>query len=204
MASQKNSGKSKTHKIRTLCLTGGPGAGKTAVADVIKREFQGKVLVLPEAASLLYHGGFPRAESDEEVKRVQEAIYHVQRNAEALARVKKTRACLVVCDRGTLDSAAYFPGGLNKFLKEVGSDLKSELGRYDRVLHMETPGANMGYDFSNPVRTESSREALALDKRIQSVWGSHPNRFLVKSRESFLTKVTEVIEIIRSEIEQHG
>ena len=110
-------------KLRTLCLTGGPGAGKTAVADVIKREFQSHIYVLPETASLLYNGGFPRAENPEELKRVQAAIYHVQRHAEALAKVKQNNARFLVCDRGTIDSAAYFPGGLSKFLKAVESNL---------------------------------------------------------------------------------
>jgi len=189
-------------KLRTLCLTGGPGAGKTAVADVIKHEFQSKIYVLPETASLLYNGGFPRAENDEELKRVQAAIYHVQRHAEALAKVKQNKARILVCDRGTIDSAAYFPGGLSKFLKSVETNLEKELGRYDIVLHMETPPANMGYDFSNPVRTESSKEALELDQKIQSVWKSHPNRIVIRSRESFLNKVTEVVEIIRRELEE--
>jgi thymidylate kinase len=189
-------------KLRTLCLTGGPGAGKTAVADVIKREFQSQIYVLPETASLLYNGGFPRAENAEELKRVQAAIYHVQRHAEALAKVKQNKARILVCDRGTLDGGAYYPGGLFRFLKEVESNLEKELDRYDIVLHMETPAANMGYDFSNPVRTESSKEALLLDRKIQNVWKSHPNRIVIKSRESFLNKVTEVVEIIRRELEE--
>lgn len=189
-------------KLKTLCLTGGPGAGKTAVADVLKREFQNKIFVLPESASLLYHGGFPRAENPAELKTVQSAIYHVQRYAEVLAGVKQNKARLLVCDRGTLDGAAYYPGGLSKFLIQVGSDLDTELNRYDVVLHMETPAANMGYDFSNPVRNESSKEALQLDRKIQNVWKSHPNRFVIQSRESFLNKVSEVVEFVRQELNE--
>jgi len=149
---------------------------------------------------MLYNGGFPRAENSEELKRVQSAIYHVQRHAEALAKVKQNKARILVCDRGTIDSAAYFPGGLSKFLKAVESSVEKEMARYDIVLHMETPAANMGYDFSNPVRNETSKEALMLDRKIQNVWKAHPNRIVVKSRESFLKKVTEVVEIIRQEL----
>jgi thymidylate kinase len=186
--------------LKIICLTGGPGAGKTAVADVLKREFQNKIFVLPETASLLYSGGFPRAENPQELKRVQSAIYHVQHHAEEFAKVRKNRAQILVCDRGTLDCGAYYPGGVKRFLQDVGSSLRTELARYDMVLHMETPNANQGYDFSNPVRNESSKEALALDHRIQSVWKNHPSRHVIKSRESFLNKVTEVVELVRNEI----
>ncbi|MEO5667444.1 MAG: ATP-binding protein [Bdellovibrionota bacterium] len=186
--------------LKIVCLTGGPGAGKTAVADVLKREFQNKVFVLPETASLLYNGGFPRAENAAELKRVQAAIYHVQHHAEEFAKVRKNRAQILVCDRGTLDCAAYYPGGLKRFLGDVDTSLRTELARYDIVLHLETPGANMGYDFSNPVRNETSKEALLLDRRIQGVWAGHAHRHVIKAQESFLTKVTEVVELIRNEM----
>jgi len=189
--------------LRIICLTGGPGAGKTAVADVLKREFQNKIFVLPETASMLYNGGFPRAENAAELKRVQSAIYHVQRHAEEFAKVRKNRAQVLVCDRGTLDCAAYFPGGLKHFLNEVDTSLRTENARYDVVLHLETPDANMGYDFSNPVRNESSKEALLLDRRIQDVWKEHPLRHVIKAQESFLSKVTEVVELIRGEMRVH-
>lgn len=188
-------------KLKIICLTGGPGGGKTAVADVLKREFQHRVFVLPETASLLYNGGFPRAEGRSQMQQVQMAIYHVQKHAEALAQTKTSKAKILLCDRGTLDCAAYFPGGLGAFLKEIGSSERKECGRYKKVIHLETPGASRGYDFSNPVRTESPDEALKLDRKIQKVWSSHPNRILIQSRDSFLHKVSEVVDIVRAELD---
>jgi thymidylate kinase len=188
-----------SEKIHFVCLTGGPGAGKTAIADVIKREFQTRVLVIPETATLLYSGGFPRSDQDEEHRYIQKAIYHVQANSELLARSRYERARLIVCDRGTLDGAAYFPGGRAPFLKAVKSSLTKEFNRYDGVIHLETPNANMGYDFSNAMRTESNKGALELDERTQSVWAGHPNRILIKSRSSFIEKVVEVLDLLRKE-----
>lgn len=182
-----------------VCITGGPGAGKSAISDVIKREFHHGVLVLPETATMLYSGGFPRGEDNKELRVIQSAIYHVQSNAEAIAKLRHQKANLIVCDRGTLDGAAYFPGGRNAFLKTVGSSLKKELARYDMLIHLETPGSSMGYDFSNPMRTESNREAMELDEKTQSVWAGHPKRVLIKSRSSFIEKVVEVLDLIRNE-----
>jgi thymidylate kinase len=186
-------------KIRFVCITGGPGAGKTAITDVVKREFQQGVLVLPETATMLYSGGFPRGEDSSELRVIQQAIYYVQSNAEKIAQLRHQKANLIVCDRGTLDGAAYYPGGRQPFLRAVKSTLEEELSRYDMLIHLETPGAKMGYDFSNPMRTESNREALELDERTQEVWSGHTKRFLIKSRSSFIEKVVEVLDLIRNE-----
>ena len=46
--------------VRFVVLTGGPGAGKTAVMEAAKQIFAQDVMILPEAASIVYSGGFPR------------------------------------------------------------------------------------------------------------------------------------------------
>ena len=43
-----------------IVLTGGPGGGKTTAADLYRREIGEKVVVVPEAAMILFSGGFPR------------------------------------------------------------------------------------------------------------------------------------------------
>lgn len=48
------------HKRRRVVLTGGPGAGKTATLELIRQSFCEHVKVLPEAAGILFGGGFPR------------------------------------------------------------------------------------------------------------------------------------------------
>ena len=44
------------HRRRRVVLTGGPGAGKTAVLELIRRSFCRHVLVLPESAGPLVAG----------------------------------------------------------------------------------------------------------------------------------------------------
>jgi adenylate kinase len=70
---------------RLVVLTGGPGAGKTAVLEVVRRNFHRGVAVLPEAASILFSGGFPRRKDLPGHRAVQRAIYHVQRELERIA-----------------------------------------------------------------------------------------------------------------------
>lgn len=44
-------------KCCRVVLTGGPGGGKTTAADLDRREIGDEVVVVPEAATLLYFGG---------------------------------------------------------------------------------------------------------------------------------------------------
>jgi dephospho-CoA kinase len=43
-----------------IVLTGGPGGGKTTAADLFRREIGERVVVVPETATMLFAGGFPR------------------------------------------------------------------------------------------------------------------------------------------------
>ena len=186
--------------IKKIVLTGGPGAGKTAVLEIIQRQFAKELSTIPESASILYGGGFPRAASREERRWVQKAIYHTQDCAEHLALLRSRGARAVICDRGTLDGLAYWPGTSKGFFHAVGSSLMHELHRYDVVIHMETAAKSSGYDLSNPLRIESVVEAQRLDLKIQKVWSKHPKRYFVGSRSSFLEKIDEVFAVLKSEL----
>ena len=71
---------SRTH-LR-IVLSGGPGGGKTTAADLFRREIGDRVVIVPEAATILFQGGFPRTEDPAALKIVQTAIFHVQRHLE--------------------------------------------------------------------------------------------------------------------------
>jgi hypothetical protein len=51
--------RSELHRPRMVVITGGPGAGKTALIEVARRHFCHHVGFSPEAASILFRGGFP-------------------------------------------------------------------------------------------------------------------------------------------------
>ena len=60
-----------------VVLTGGPGGGKTTAADLFRREIGERVVIVPEAATLLFAGGFPRPQDPAAQRAVQRAIFHV-------------------------------------------------------------------------------------------------------------------------------
>lgn len=173
-----------------IVLTGGPGGGKTTAADLFRREIGERVVIVPEAATLLFMGGFPRSGEALAHRAAQRAIYHVQRNLED-AQSAHYPGRILLCDRGTVDGAAYWPGKPDDFFEEVGSTLDTELARYDAVIFFETAAVGgSGIEGGNPVRSESLDEAVALDSRLRKLWSRHSNFTLVPHNPSFFKKIT--------------
>ena len=190
------------HQARRVVLTGGPGAGKTAVLELVRQSFCAHVVTLPEAAGIVLGGGFPRGPETPLRQAAQRAIYHVQRELEAVGDARA--AAIVVCDRGTVDGAAFWPVTGGKTLwSAVGSTLDDELGRYAVVIHLRTPAVGSGYyNHRNPLRLETEEEAAAIDNRIARLWADHPRRFEIAATAQFLDKAARAIEILRQELPQ--
>jgi predicted ATPase len=186
-----------SHEPRLVVLTGGPGAGKTAVLEVAKRRFCEHVIVLPEAASIVFGGGFPRYDFPAARRGAQLAIFHVQDQMEGI-EVARAHAAVVLCDRGVPDALAYWPGSEADFWRGAGTSLASALARYDAVIHLRTPSADGGYDRRNPLRIETAAEAAAIDARIEAAWSGHPRRVFVPSARDFVEKVRATLDAIEA------
>jgi predicted ATPase len=187
-------GCSATHDPQRIVLTGGPGAGKTAVLELVRQYFCQHLIVLPESAGILFGGGFPRGRGAAERATAQRAIYHVQRELEWWAMARDGSA-IVLCDRGTVDGAAYWPGP-GTLWSSVGTTREDEMQRYDAVIHLRTPGA-AAYNHRNPLRVETAAEAGVIDERIVEAWADHRRRFFVPSTDDFLHKAHSALAIIR-------
>lgn len=185
------------HKRKRIVLTGGPGAGKTAVLELARKHFCKHVMVLPEAAGILFSGGFPRTLVPNERAAAQRAIFHVQRELEAIAD-QRDELAVILCDRGTVDGAAYWPGPESMW-EALGVERDEELARYDCVLHLRTPPSN-NYDNSNPLRIETPEEAVAIDERIVHAWDGHPHRIIIPSADGFLDKARVALDHLRTEL----
>ncbi len=180
-----------------ICLTGGPSGGKTTLAQAIQKEFSQAIMVVPEAASLIFGGGWPRRKTMSGVRHQQRAIYFVQRELESLL-LEETPETVLVCDRGSIDALAYWPGKQSEFFADVKSTQRKEFKRYDWILHLDT--APIGhYDTTNPLRNETFEEAWRLNEKVKSAWEAHPRRFIIESDPDghFIDKVQRTLEVIR-------
>jgi predicted ATPase len=178
-----------------IVITGGPGAGKTALIELARPTLPAGVGVVQEAAGILFRGGFPRSARETAVRAAQRAIYHVQRELESLAADNQS----LVCDRGTLDGLAYWPGDPEELLCAVGTTREAELARYQAVIHLRVPQAS-AYNHDNPLRVESHAQAVAIDERIAAVWRGHPRFHSVDGARNFLEKMHHAIELLMGEL----
>lgn len=185
-------------RAKLVVLTGGPGGGKTAVLEIARKHFCEHVVVLPEAATIIFSGGFPRGVSAAARRAAQRAIFSVELELETMA-IDEGRAAVVLCDRGTVDGVAYWPDASETFWRACGTSHEAELARYATVIHLRTPAAGGGYDHSNRIRSESAQEAARIDERIRAAWSRHPRRFFIDSEKDFIAKAARALALIGAE-----
>mgnify|MGYP000033229281 CR=1 FL=1 len=184
-------------KHKKIALTGGPNSGKTTALSVLKETFGPQVELVREAATMIFSGGFPRQDNSRpHIEAAQQIIFVATREMESLAE-QSSDAQLIVCDRGTVDAAVYWPGGVEDFFARMNTTLDAELARYDAVLHLSPP-ANPAFYQSTHVRTESLEKAFEIDRKILQIWDKHPRRLVVGGTEHFLEKA----EVIKNFVEK--
>ena len=186
------------NNTRRIILTGGPGGGKTTSADLIRRELGDRVAIVPETATILFGGGFPRYENKEARESAQKAIFHVQRNMEDVQHAAFPNRVLL-CDRGTIDGAAYWPEGTDNFFQTMGTTLEKELSRYDAVIFFETAAVgDISIEGGNPVRVENNLLAIDLDKKLCEIWKKHPRFIHIRHETSFFAKLSNALKAIQT------
>ncbi len=182
------------HRPMRVVLTGGPGAGKTAVLELMRHAVCHHVKILPEAASILFGGGFPRFPSTTGRQAAQRAILHTQYELECA--YESEDAAVLLCDRGMIDGLAYWPGDPDELLRAAHLTRAELLARYDVVIHLRTPTQSEGYNHRNPLRVETQVEAGMIDAAIARAWEGHPRRFFVQSQPDFLAKARAAVALL--------
>lgn len=181
-----------------IAVTGGPGGGKTTAADLFRRELGEQVVIVPESATILFGGGFPRATQVDAVRSTQTAIFHVQRSLEDVQAALYPERILL-CDRGTIDGAAYWPDGTDDYFRAMSTSLDVELCRYDAVVFFETAAvAGLSIEGGNPVRRESLEQARQLDAQLKLLWSRHRTFLFVPHDQSFFRKLTVALTLMRN------
>lgn len=186
-------------ETRLIVVTGGPGAGKTAVLEVIRKQLCRHVVILPEAASIVFGGGFWRLDSLSARRASQRAILFIQQELENLVTGEWQWAA-GLCDRGVLDGLAYWPGDERDFWTAAETTLEAEYARYYSVVHLRTPSEAEGYNHANPLRTESAAQARIIDEKIAAIWSAHPHYHVVESAPDFLTKAHKALAFIMDDL----
>jgi len=194
--------------IYRIVLTGGPCGGKSTALSLISdrlRSLGFRVFVVPEAATIVITGGgiwkdYKEMSPDQVLAfegnlmktkmALEDAFYGI---AEASGEPS-----VIICDRGTMDTAAYLPqSSWEVLLDEFGWNLMNLRDRrYEAVIHLVTAaiGAEKYYTTeNNAARTETLEEARALDFKILNAWVGHPQIRIIDNSTDFQEKINRVI-----------
>ncbi len=185
-----------------IVLTGGPCAGKTTLAEMIARAYQHSVVNVPEAASLLFSGGFPRFSPLEAQRAIQRAIFATQHSLEAAFSAQFPDKALIL-DRASVDGAAYWPEGSDAFFRSLNTSLEAELNRYGCVIYLESAAERdyLVHKAKNPNRKEDWEEARRLDQETFRLWSKHPRFIHIRNNRSFAVKVSEVLAAVSGNLQ---
>jgi hypothetical protein len=109
---------------------------------------------------------------------------------------------VLLCDRGTVDGAVYWPNSAESFFSSAATTLEIELRRYDHVMFFETAAVGgISIEGGNPVRIEDAEKAVALDAALRELWSQHPHFTLIPHETSFLNKIAQAHRVLRSIID---
>jgi predicted ATPase len=196
--------------VPMVVLTGGPCAGKTSCLQAIRERLGEQVVAVPEAATLLLGSGFPPPGHDriactrsEWIASFQGAILSMQQTLEdSFGRLAPAcRARLIVCDRGVLDGAAYWPGGRAAFLSHFGLSLEECFARYRSVVHLQSLAETQPHRYGsegNAIRYENLTDALRVEAAVRAAWQGHPASIVLAAEMDLDAKIARVLEHLRN------
>lgn len=185
--------------MKRIVLTGGPGAGKTVISRRLAKDDPDRLLVVAEAASAIYASMAARWDrlNLDGRRDVQRKIYHLQLDQERRLSAEHQRRTLI-CDRGTVDGAAYWPDGPEAYWRDLNTTIATELARYELVIWLETSAILGEYDgsASNPVRFEDAPAAVAIGRDLAKLWEAHPRFYRVSAYPNLESKVDAVKAVL--------
>jgi len=188
--------------IPKIVLTGGPGGGKTTfLAELRARDPRiQRYILVPEAATLLIQAGHRPGS-----KEFQLAVVEIQIALESGCALPAKPGQILVCDRSTVDSLAYWLllGGVEEeFYDRTGLDRENHLNQYSGVIHLRTAalGAPRHYlRLGDGARVETTEEAAEVDALCATVWERHPRYSIVENNgKGWIEKSREVLQRLES------
>lgn len=189
-------------QIIKIALTGGPCAGKSSAMTFLKTELEqagAEVLCLDETATKLMASG--KTPENMGSYAFHSLLFKTQLEGEKrlgkLAEKSAAEKCVILCDRGLMDSRAYvtddeffrYANGHGWFENEI-------LCEYDAVFHLVTAakGAEKYYQTdNNSVRSEDLEAARRLDDRLISVWTGTPHLRVIDNSTDFDGKLKRLL-----------
>jgi CYTH domain-containing protein/predicted ATPase len=195
-----------------VCLTGGPGAGKTEISShltEILEERGYKVVFVPESPTELILNGI---KPDKNISGVdfQNFVMDMQLSKEkiynSIENYYDSNKVIIFYDRGLLDELAYVDKDtFGEMISKRGLTYAEIYSHYDAVLHLVTAanGAEKYYQWNDPskpdcgnnaARSESPEQAREKDRITLESWVGHPHLRVFDNSTDFKGKVKRVVD----------
>lgn len=194
--------------IHRIVLTGGPCGGKSTALERLSERLKGlgfDIYRVPEAATIVLAGGaqihaVPPAQVANFQAQLLGIILALEDGFHAIAQAIG-RPSILLCDRGTMDGAAYLPPDAWAAILDDHNFTPVRLRdrRYDAVIHLVTAadGAEAFYTTeNNAVRSESPEKARLLDERVRNAWVGHPILRVIDNSTDFAGKIDRVVAAV--------
>jgi tRNA uridine 5-carbamoylmethylation protein Kti12 len=179
-----------------VVLTGGPSSGKSTICKQLKAIYSNKIQVCPEAAEMIFRGGFPRLEDSVGLAERQYAIFHVQKALTNLSSVLNPNAEILLFDRGLLDGLCYWPGSWNSFEDKMRINIESTRKDYQLVIQL---GVAHQEDYQNTAfRPEDQQTSLDMEQKLKQIWEEHPNYHFLPYTLNLEDKSAHCLELINT------
>lgn len=177
-----------------VVLTGGPSSGKSTICRQLKDFFDHKLQACPEAAEMLFRGGFPRIENEIGLSERQYAIFHLQKALSRLSPSLNPSADILLFDRGLLDGLCYWPGSWQNFADKMQIDIAETRNHYDLVIQLGVAHCD---DYqNNSFRPEDQQTSLDMEQKLIKIWQEHPNYHFVPYFKEWQDKLQACLNLI--------
>jgi len=195
-------------KITRIVLTGGPCAGKSTILKRKQNKYSNldyAVFTLPESATLFIEAGADFLTKDKDLSFTTESnklrFQIVMEDCIMRIAAAGDKPALIVCDRGTMDTAAYMDQDVWQHVMDAVGETTESLRdkRYEAVLHICTAakGAEQFYTRqNNNCRSESLELARVVDDNLIAAWEGHPVLHIINAELCFEDKIDHVLHII--------
>ena len=187
------------HQRRRIVLTGGPGAGKTAILELIRQSFCAHVKVLPESASILFGMGFcGQTRRPRHGRPSERSITCSTSWKKPLMRTDHRPSCCAIAAR----SMGWRTGPGRTTLERGRHDTSGGAGAVRCRDPSPDAWAVVRLRSFEPLERGECTAGLALDRSIAAAWEPHPHRFIIESAADFLEKARQALHVLRGELPQ--
>ena len=192
--------------MKTICITGGPGSGKTIIFNHLARTLEARgyhIFLIPDVTEYLIQYGIEPTEHLSEIAFLNFVLKMQLQQEDLYSNLTKyypSEKVIVFTTRGIMDIATKVPYSVfDGMLQMHGLKIDDVYKHYDAVLHLVTAadGAEEFYQYIDPTVTQgisslsshTPEEAKKQDLMTQQAWEGHPNHYIIHSTASFSEKV---------------